>query len=156
VASGCAHGEIRGDVYRAPEDRYEVRIPPGAWDRLEMDGVDLALTSADRGMTILTGTLCGRYSLAGLDALAGNLFLEMRDRDIREREDVALPAGTARRLLVSGRVDDTAVHAESYTLKNPPCVFDFVYLAAPDRFDGGIAAFRSMMRTLRLLPGEKK
>jgi len=115
-----------------------------------MDGVDLALTSSDRSISIFTSTLCGRYARARPDALSRDLFLGMKRRRILENRPVRLPAGQAQRVRVEGRIGGTPVHAEAYTLQRQPCIFDFVYLAAPERFDAGVEDFREMMRTLRL------
>jgi hypothetical protein len=150
AAAGCAHGGVREGVYHAPKGRYHFRLPPGTWDRLNMHGVDLALTSPDRGTSILAATLCGRYDRTHLDTLSRDLFLGMVGRRILENEPVKLPAGEAQRIRVEGRVDGTPVRAEAYTLRRSPCIFDFVYLAAPGRFEGGAGAFREMMRTLRV------
>ena len=150
--AGCAHGGIRDGVYHAPKERYEVRLPPGTWDRLEVDGADLAITSADRSMSILTGTLCGRYSRAKLETLSQSLFVGLRGRRVRADGPVTLPAGAAHRIAVEGRSNGTAIAAEAYTFRRSRCLFDFVYLAAPERFDAGVEAFRAMVRTLRLPP----
>jgi hypothetical protein len=150
AAGGCAHGGVREGVYHAPKDRYHFRLPPGTWDRLDMHGVDLALTSPDRGSSILASTLCGRYARARSDTLSRDLFLGMVGLRILENEPVKLPAGEAQRIRVEGRVSGTPVRAEAYTFRRPPCIFDFVYLAAPDRFERGTGAFREMMRTLRV------
>ncbi len=150
AAGGCAHGWVRDGVYHAPKDRYQLHLPQGTWDRLDVDGVDLALTSPDRGISMLTSTLCGRYGRARPDVLSRDLFLGMMGRQILENKPVKLPAGEAQRVRVEGRVGGTPVRAEAYTLRRPPCIFDFVYLAAPDRFDAGVGAFREMMRTLRV------
>jgi hypothetical protein len=150
LAAGCAHDGIRDGVYHAPKGRYTIDLPAGTWDRLEIEGADLAIASADRSVSILTGTLCGRYSRAKLETLPRSLFLGVADRRVREEGRVKLPAGDAQRILVEGRVNDTAITAEAYTLRHSRCVFDFVYLAAPDRFGAGVEAFRAMIRTLRL------
>jgi len=150
--AGCAHGGIRDGVYHAPKERYEVRLPPGTWDRLEVDGADLAITSADRSMSILTGTLCGRYSRAKLETLSQSLFVGLLGRRVRADGPVTLPAGEAHRIAVEGRSNGTAIAAEAYTFRRSRCLFDFVYLAAPERFDAGVEVFRAMVRTLRLPP----
>ena len=150
LAAGCAHGEIRDGVYHAPKDRYAIGLPPGTWDRLEVDGTDLAISPADRSASILTSTLCGRYTRARLEILSRSLFVGLVDRRVREDGSVKLPAGEAYRIVLEGRMNGTPIAAEAYTLREDRCLFDFIYLAAPDRFGSGVEAFRTMMRTLRL------
>ncbi len=156
AAAGCAHGEIRDGVYHAPKGRYTIEVPAGTWERLDIDGADLALTSSDRSISILTSTLCGRYRRAKLESLSRSLFVGLMDRRVREEETVKLPAGDARRVVVEGRTNGTAVAAEAYTLRESRCLFDFVYLAAPDRFGTGVEAFRAMIRTLRFAGDRSK
>ena len=150
AVAGCAHDGIRDGVYHAPKGRYAIHLPPGTWDRLEIDGADLAIAPADRSVSILTSTLCGRYRRAGLETLSRSLFVGLADRRVREDGPVKLPAGEAYRIVLEGRMNGTAIASEAYTLREARCLFDFVYLAAPDRFGAGVETFRAMMRTLRM------
>lgn len=150
VTEGCSHGKVRNGVYLAPEERYRISMPDKRWKRVSGDGADLVLTSREAGASILTSTLCGRYTDAGLDVLSRNLFLGMRDRRILERGTVALPAGEAERLQVQARLDGTVFRAEAYTLRRDGCIYDFVYLSLPESFDESLPLFRTMMNSLRL------
>ena len=150
AAAGCAQGGVRDGVYHAPKGRYRIHLPPGTWDLIEIKGTDLALASPDRSLTILTGTLCNRYRRAKLESLSKSLFVGLVDRRVREEGPVSLPAGEAQRIVLEGRMNGTGVAAEAYTLRESPCLFDFIYLADPPRFESGVKAFRAMMETLRL------
>ena len=150
ATEGCSHGKVRDGVYLAPGERYRISLPGKSWKRVSGDGADLVLTSREAGASILTSTLCGRYTEAGLDVLSRNLFLGMRDRRILERGTVALPAGAAERLQVQARLEGTVFRAEAYTLRRAACIHDFVYLSLPESFDESLPLFRTMMNSLRL------
>jgi hypothetical protein len=147
---GCAHGEVRKGVYFAPERRYRIRLPAGAWDRISVKNVDLVVASRDRGATILAGSYCDRYADTKLDALARNLFLGVDQRRVLSAKRVALPAGEAERIDLQATIDGVPFRAEAYTLRQKPCILDFVYLAIPERFEEDLQTFRAMMETLRL------
>ncbi len=147
---GCVHGEVRNGVYFAPERRYRIRLPVGAWDCVSVRDVDLVVASRDRGATILAGTYCDRYADTRLDALVRNLFLGVDRRRVMGVERITLPAGEAERLDLRATIDGVPFRAEAYTLRQKPCIFDFVYLAVPERFEEDLQTFRAMMQTLRL------
>ena len=150
MAAGCAQGGIRDGVYHAPKGRYTIDLPSGTWDLIEIKDADLALASPDRGITVLTGTLCNRYKRAKMDTLSKSLFVGLTNRRVREEGPVTLPAGEAQRIVLEGRMNGTTLSAEAYTLRESRCLFDFIYLAAPERFETGVEGFRAMIRTLRL------
>jgi hypothetical protein len=113
-------------------------------------GAELVVASSDRGATIVSGSLCDRYADANLDVLSRNLFLGVSRRRVLAAEQVELPAGEAERIAVRATVDGISFRAEAYTLREKPCIFDFIYLAVPERFEEDLPTFRAMMETLRL------
>jgi hypothetical protein len=148
AALACAQGDCDG-VYHTRKAGTR-SASAGDLGPPRIDGTDLAIAPADRSVSILTSTLCGRYTRARLEILSRSLFVGLVDRRVREDGSVKLPAGDAYRILVEGRMNGTPIAAEAYPLREDRCLFDFVYLAAPDRFGSGVEAFRAMMRTLRL------
>ena len=156
VASGCAHGGVREGVYHAPANRYQIDLPHGRWDQLSVKGSDLVLTSADKGMTILTGSLCGKYANAKLNVLSRNLFIGLGNRQVIASEPVELPAGEGERIRVNADLEGSRFCVEAYTFRREPCVFDFVYLAVPEYFEVNLETFRSMMKTLRFSGKKQK
>ena len=153
AAGGCGHGKIRDGVYYAHKERYSVALPGDPWRRVSVKGTDLVLTYEERGASILSSTLCGRYAQAGLDILSRNLFIGLGQRRVLEEESVELPAGRAERLQVEARAPEGDLRAEAYTLKRNPCIYDFVYLSVPDHFEENLPVFRRMIESLRLGPG---
>jgi hypothetical protein len=147
---------VSGGVYHAPDDRYSISLPGEPWKRVSMKGSDLVLAYEERGASILTSTLCGRYAQAGLDILSRNLFIGLGRRRMIDQETVGLPAGEAERLEIEARLEETWIRAEAYTLKRDPCIYDFVYMSIPDHFEENLPAFRAMMQSLRLGTGEKE
>ncbi len=153
TVAGCAHGKMRNGVFYAEKDSYRITTPGEPWKRVSIKGVDLVVAYEDHGASILTSTLCGRYTQAGLDILSRNLFIGIGKRTVIEEESVKLPAGKAERRRIDARLDGAELRAEAYTLRRNPCVYDFVYMSIPDHFDEHLPAFRVMMDSLRFGTG---
>lgn len=156
AAAGCGHGKIRDGTYYAPKARYRIAVPDRPWSRISVKGADLVLTDDDRGASILASTLCDRYAKTGLDILSRNLFIGFGERRVLEQEPVDLPGGKAERLQIEARLDGDRIRAEAYTLRRSPCIYDFVYLSIPDRFQEGLPVFRRMMQSLRFEKGDRE
>jgi hypothetical protein len=80
----------------------------------------------------------------GDDVLALHLLLGLRDRQVEEANEVPVNGRAATHRLLEGRMrqSDRRVRIESYTLKSERCVFDLLYVAAPEAFAAGRGDFR--------------
>jgi hypothetical protein len=69
--------------------------------------------------------------------LARHLQLGLRDRAVVTVEEVPVNGRLASHRVLEGRMrqSDERVRVESYTLKGDTCVYDLLYVAAPEVFD---------------------
>src|SRR5947209_11213965 len=84
--------------------------------------------------------------------LERHLLLGLRDRATLEEDETDLGGRRAAHRVVEGRPRDgeERMRIESYVLKDARCVYDLLYVAPPDEFDGGRGDFRSEEHTSEL------
>jgi hypothetical protein len=124
-------------VYRAPSG-YRVTLPGAAWEVAPDSRADLELRHRTAPAGMLVNALCDPAVVRrGGDVLAQHLLLGMRDREVIEVNEVPVNGRAASHRLLEGRMrqSDERARIESYTLKGERCVYDLLYVAAPDAFD---------------------
>jgi len=133
----CAGRRIVDGVYRAPAG-YEVRLPGPAWVVADESRADLELRHRTAPAGMLVNAVCDpAVARRGWDVLGRHLLLGVRDRVVVEDNEVPVNGRVASHRLLEGRMrqNDARVRIESYTLKGGRCVYDLVYVAAPDAFE---------------------
>ena len=131
----CAGRRIVDGVYRAP-DGYRVTLPGAAWDVAAESRADLELRNRTAPAGMLANGVCEPAVVRRTeDVLARHLLVGLRDRTMIEANEVQVNGRVASHRLLEGRMSDERVRIESYTLKSDRCVYDLLYVAAPDVFD---------------------
>ena len=146
----CAGKRIVHGVFHAPSG-YRVALPPdGAWRIVDDSRADLELRHrwAPAGM-LVNGVCDPAVARRGAGILARHLLLGMRDRVEIERGDVPVNGRVASHRLLEGRMrqSEDRVRVESYTLKDDRCVYDLLFVAAPDAFEAERGDFRQFVES---------
>jgi len=147
----CAGKRIEHGIYHA-RSGYHVALPGEGWDVVEHSRADLELRQRGAPAGMLVNALCdARVARHGWDVLTRQLLLGLRERVIVETDDVPVNSRVALHRLLEGRMRDSdeRVRIESYTLKNDRCVYDLLYVAAPEAFEGGQPAFHRFVESFR-------
>jgi hypothetical protein len=140
----CAGRRLVDGVYRAPSG-YRVTVPGVAWEVAADSRADLELRHRSAPAGMLANAVCDPAVVRrGDDVLALHLLLGLRDRQVEEANEVPVNGRAATHRLLEGRMrqSDRRVRIESYTLKSERCVFDLLYVAAPEAFAAGRGDFR--------------
>ncbi|RPJ54534.1 MAG: hypothetical protein EHM24_31655 [Acidobacteria bacterium] len=145
--SACAVGSIREGVYRDPHDRFTVRVPPDRWQPASLDGATLAFRAPelDAGMALLVE--CDSPEPGRLPSVARHLFFGLADKRIDHRETVPLADAKGVRTRLRARLDDRPVEVDGITIRRGECLYDFLYVAPPDRFDDGRPDFDTFVKS---------
>ena len=147
----CAGRRIENGIYHAPSG-YQVALPGGGWDVVDKSRADLELRRQGAPAGMLVNALCdARLARHPWDVLNRQLLLGLRERVVVETNDVPVNGRVASHRLLEGRMRDSdeRVRIETYTLKNERCVYDLLYVAAPDAFEDGRPAFRRFVDSFR-------
>jgi hypothetical protein len=152
ILAGCAGRRVQDGVYRS-EHGYRVTIPGPKWVVVDGSRAELELRRADGGAGMLVHATC-RPDTARRDfgLLERHLLLGLRDRATLEDGETDLAGRRAAHLVVEGRPRDGEgrMRIESYVLKDARCVYDLLYVAQPDEFDGGRADFRRFVQSFAM------
>jgi hypothetical protein len=152
ILTGCAGRRLHDGVYRS-EHGFRVTIPGPAWTVVNGSRAELELRRTDGAAGMLAHATC-RPDAARRDfgLLERHLLLGLRDRATLEEGQTDLAGRRAAHLVVEGRPRDGEgrMRIESYVLKDAHCVYDLLYVAAPDEFDGGRADFRRFVQSFAM------
>jgi hypothetical protein len=149
--AACAGHRIEHGIFHAPGG-YQVALPGEGWNVVNDSRADLELRQAAMPAGMLVNGLCdARAARHSWDVLTRQLLLGLRDRVVLERDDVPVNGRVAAHRVLEGRMRDSdeRVRVESYTLRNDRCVYDLLYVAAPDAFDAGRPAFHRFVDSFR-------
>ena len=137
VASGCALKRIENGVYHSSKG-YRVAIPNAEWTLVDEGPADLTLRHRGWAAGMAVNAACeGAARLRPAGVLARQLQIGLRDRKVIERATIEVAGRPATRVLVEGRLEESAerVRIESLSMKDERCLYDFLYVAPPATFE---------------------
>jgi hypothetical protein len=133
----CAGKRIEHGVFHAPSG-YRVALPAdGEWTIVPDSRADLELRhrTASAGM-LVNGTCDPAIARRTPDVLERHLLMGLRHRVELERGEVPVDGRVAFHRLLEGQMpSEERVRVESYTLRSERCVWDLLFVAAPEAFD---------------------
>jgi hypothetical protein len=152
ILAGCAGRRLQDGVYRS-EHGFRVTVPGPTWKVVNGSRAELELRRSDGGAGMLAHATCRpETARRGFGLLERHLLLGLRDRATLEEGETDVGGRRAAHLVVEGRARDgeERMRIESYVLKNARCVYDLLYVAPPDEFDGGRADFSRFVQSFAM------
>jgi len=147
TVSGCATGTIRDGLYRDPQGRFTVRVPPARWQAVSLDGAALSFRAPDLDAGIVLRVDCNGPESGPLPSVARHLFFGLQDKRVEGRERIAVSNASGVRTRLRARLDDRPVEVDGVTVRRGACLYDFVYVAPPQRFEEGRADFDAFIES---------
>jgi hypothetical protein len=147
----CAGRRIEHGVYHAPSG-YRVALPADGWDVVDDTRADLELRRRAATAGMLVNAQCdARTARHDWAALSRQLLLGLRDRVVLVSDDVPMNGRVASHRLLEGRMRDSdeRVRIEAYTVKDEQCVYDLLYVAAPEAFEASRPDFARLVESFR-------
>ena len=141
LLSACASGPRGDGLYGDPRDRFTVQRPPARWQPLSVEGAALAFHFPELAAAIGLRVDCGSPEAGPLPAVARHLFFGLSQAEIETREPLLLSGASGMRTRLRARLDDRPVEVDGITVRLQGCLYDFMYVAPPDRFERGRADF---------------
>jgi hypothetical protein len=150
LVAGCAVKRIENGVYHSPKG-YRVAIPKAEWTLVDDGPADLTLRHAASAAGMAVNAVCeGASARRAADVLARQLQIGLRERRVIERAGVHVAGRPASRLVVEGRLEDSArVRIESVSMTDGRCLYDFLYVAPPAVFEATRADFERFVDSFR-------
>ena len=147
--AACATGpRIEGGVFRAPSG-YRVTLPGTEWDVMTGDvKAGLQLRHRDgRAAMLAHGDCEGGAARRRWDVLTRHVLVGLRDRTVVDEGPTQVNGRTAAHTVVDARMrqSEERVRVESYVVKDERCVYDLLFVAAPEVFEARRPAFQSFV-----------
>ncbi len=145
--AACAAGSIRDGVYRDGHDRFTVRLPSARWQPVSLDGATLAFRAADLDAGMGFHADCANPEPGPLPWVARHLFFGLANTRIDANERLTRAGTSLVRTRLHGRLDGRPVEVEAVTMRDASCLFDFMYVAPPERFEEGRPDFDTFVQS---------
>ncbi len=150
----CASGAtatLEGGVVHVQGATFHVGDVPSGWHRVNVDDAALAFRD-EHGSSVLVSARCSvRGDDVPLVALVNQLVLGTTAREYVKEETISLDRREARHSIMKAKLDGVALVWDVYVMKKNGCVYDVVYVALPDKFEGGSTTFEQFAVGLRTI-----
>jgi hypothetical protein len=142
AVGGCGGTRFDGTTYRGNGLAFRVGPIPPTWTRLDVSHAALAFRDETRDATVAVNGRCGTDGEdVPLSALTQHLFIQFTEREILEQRVVSIDGREAMNTVLIAKLDGVPKKFDVWVLKKDGCVYDFYYIARPDRFGQGMAEF---------------
>lgn len=142
LSIGCSGARFDGTTYRGDGFAFRVAAPPPTWKRIDVSHAALAFRDETRDATVAVNGRCGVDGEdVPLASLTQHLFLQFTDREILEQKVTPIDGRDAMNTILLAKLDGVPKKFDVWVLKKDGCVYDFYYIAAPQRFAEGVAEF---------------
>jgi hypothetical protein len=146
---GCSGSPVNVDSHdrtvRAQSDgdrlTYQYGPIPGAWQRINIEGNDVAWRDPATDGVAHVDHSCERAQDIPLASLAQHLMIGFTGRELSTDETVQLDNRDALHQVVTARLDGVPIMMDLYVMKKDGCVYDLGFVAPPSRFAQGAQAF---------------
>ena len=159
LATACGAGEasLQGGVYRDGAVSFRVGGVPAEWRAVHVDQATLAFRDESRRASILLDARCHRKDDdVPLVALTDHLMMGTTAREIDSQVTIPFDGREAMHTVMRAKLDGVPMDYDVFVYKKDDCIYDFVYVAAPDsdREPGsGTAAFERFVASFHALTG---
>lgn len=145
--AACATGSVRDGTYRDAQDRFSVRLPPARWRPASLEGATLAFRAPDLDAGMGLRADCSNPEPGPLPWVARHLFFGLTDKRVDASEQTTRADASLVRTRLHARLDGRPVEVDAVTVRSASCLYDFMYVAPPDRFEEGRPDFDAFVRS---------
>jgi hypothetical protein len=150
-ATSCgASASFRDGVFDDGTVRYHVGSPGPGWDRIDVDGNDVAYNNRQLG-TISANSTCKEYNDVPEQALMNQLLFDTRERVYRLEETITIDGRGALHHIVDLELDGVPLTLEIFLLKKDGCVYDISRISSRPEFEGGRPALIAFVQGFHVL-----
>jgi hypothetical protein len=145
IVAGCRRVAFEDSVFSKPQVSYRIGELPKHWQRVFVEGNDLAFSEIDTGRAISINSTCEGHDDPPLPVLTRHLLMGFTEREELSQRLIALDGREALRSRHTAKLDGVPVELEFVVLKKDGCVFDFIYVAPPGQAEVRMADFESLI-----------
>jgi len=145
--AACAAGSVRDGTYRDGHDRFSVRVPPARWQPASLEGATLGFRAPDLDAGMGLRADCDNPEPGPLPWVARHLFFGLANTRIDANERLSRADASLVRTRLHAWLDDRPVEVDAVTMRSGSCLYDFMYVAPPERFEEGRPDFDAFVRS---------
>lgn len=154
LLAGCGAGRFVNGAYLDEAKGFRVALPPG-WERIQVEGADLALRAPGGEVTLAVAASCPPAEEAEPPILTRHLLFGLRHRELLRQAPVSLDGATGlkTRLRARAGAGGAPVLVEAVVVRRGDCLYDLLAVARPEAAEGGAAGFETLLRGWQFLRG---
>ncbi|MER3447375.1 MAG: hypothetical protein C4291_11290 [Candidatus Dadabacteria bacterium] len=144
-------GRLTGQVYESKFTSYEIGSLSDSWERIKIEGGDIAFWNSKVGATITVNSTCNQKGKYSLKALSEPLVIGIADKRMLGRNELSIDSEKALESIYLGRLDSASIKLSTVVLKKGSCVYDLTYASSPDNFARGFGDFKEFISKFRVI-----
>jgi hypothetical protein len=151
--AACGHqGAYTGGFYTKRGVQYYVGgVPPG-WRLQSFGGNDIAYVAEDSPHLIAINATCEEYEDAPLKVLTQQLLMGFTERKLIKQDLRTLQGREALYSHYLTRMDGVPRELMFVVSKKDGCVYDFMYISPPGRFEEKLPSFEEILKRFKTEP----
>lgn len=143
-----------GSTYRNGKIAFRAGPVGEGWRPLEIEHAAVAFRDDTHLASVMVHARCDLPSDdAPLLALTNHLLIGTTERDVASEDTVSFDGREARHTIVTAKLDGVRQTFDLWVMKKDGCVYDLVYVAAPQSYAAGAPAFDRFARGFHTLSG---
>jgi hypothetical protein len=151
--AACGHqGAFSGGFYTKRGVQYYVGSVPPGWRPQSFRGNDIAYVAEDSEHLIAINATCEEYEDAPLKVLTQQLLMGFTERKLIKQELRTVQDREALYSHYLAKMDGVPRELMLVVLKKDGCVYDFMYISPPGRFDEKLPSFEEILNRFRTEP----
>ncbi len=156
TACGASRPAFDGTVFHHGAVAFRVPAVPAGWTRLQVPDAALAFRDEAHDASVLVNARCGeKDGDAPLVALTNQLVMGTTERAHTLEETVPFDGREARHTRMTAKLDGVARDFDIFVMKKDGCVYDFVYVSAPEHAVAGAPDFEGFVKGFHTVRGDE-
>lgn len=144
--AACSAPALNGGVWNVGDGHFRMGPMPKTWRQLETKGPAVGFRDDPNEASVLVGARCKVASDdAPLLALTNHLLMGTTEREIKKQETIPFDGREAMHTVLDAKLDGVRMSYDIFVLKKDECVYDFVFVSEPGRFEQGAPAFEQFV-----------
>lgn len=151
--AACGHqGAYNSGFYTKRGVQYYVGGVPAGWRLQNFKGNDIAYVADDSQHIIAINATCEEYEDAPLKVLTQQLLMGFTERQLVKQELRTLQERETLYSHYLAKMDGVPRELMLVVLKKDNCVYDFIYISPPGRFEEKLATFEDILQRFKTEP----
>ncbi len=147
-------GPIRDYAAVSAGALYKFDIPGNEWSRNDVSDRTLLLENSENSensaMVAIITNFIDNESLVPV-IMVNHLLIDIKDKEILQKEKVILDGMDAVNVILEGKVDDTAVKINVFVVKRGQVGLNIIYWAPIGKYENAVGDFLSLVKSFKFI-----